>query len=363
MMCDVCKKEPREGIMQENFTVTEAEKDSASQAMRTVSEFEIMTAQHISVFLCRECFIKHVEKKRAGGTRWFMIWTALLLLFCLFLILGESSISLILFVAFLSVIPAFAIPVYRLVAKIAIEDLEKIRKAERGYYYNTWYMLVFKETAQVKAREKHHWDNLRVWTYEQWHAQVDAFLRRFTDVAGLLNAFNLAEGHWGTRELIVARLGLLCRDASGVNFNPAEMRSALKTIATLSAAESSRAAGNPTAQKCLLETQNLLDTLEETIPVDNVDVVELTRNNDISGLLTAFNLVREWKEREFIVVAFGVIRKNARSGVDYNPAEMASALRSIIDLCNAEKSGGSYKENCITHAEMLLSVLDQRSPA
>ena len=65
MICDVCKRDPNEGTIQEHLTVTEAEEDSPNQAIRTVSEFDIMTARDILVDICRECFIMRLEKKRA----------------------------------------------------------------------------------------------------------------------------------------------------------------------------------------------------------------------------------------------------------------------------------------------------------
>ncbi|MCJ7565433.1 MAG: hypothetical protein MUP52_12715 [Candidatus Aminicenantes bacterium] len=86
------------------------------------------------------------------------------------------------------------------------------------------------------------------------------------------------------------------------------------------------------------------------------DVAQFTRANDIAGLLRAFSLSANWETRELLVVALGIICRDARQGRDYSGDEMVNALRSIVELCTAESSGGTYRTNCIEHAQMLLST-------
>lgn len=84
------------------------------------------------------------------------------------------------------------------------------------------------------------------------------------------------------------------------------------------------------------------------------EIAELVRANNISGLLRAFSLADGWETRERVMVALGNVCRDAKVGTDYERSEMVSTLRSIIELCKAETSGGSYRENCIDHAQMLL---------
>jgi hypothetical protein len=83
-------------------------------------------------------------------------------------------------------------------------------------------------------------------------------------------------------------------------------------------------------------------------------IPELVRANNVSGLLRLFSLADGWETRESVVVALGNVCRDANEGTDYEGPEMVSALQSIIELCKAESSGGSYRENCIDHSEMLL---------
>jgi hypothetical protein len=74
---------------------------------------------------------------------------------------------------------------------------------------------------------------------------------------------------------------------------------------------------------------------------------------DIGILLSAFSL-GDWQTRELVMAAFGNICRDNMPGDDYDAAEMVSALRSIRALCSADSSGGSYRDNCLDHARMLL---------
>lgn len=87
-------------------------------------------------------------------------------------------------------------------------------------------------------------------------------------------------------------------------------------------------------------------------------IPELIRANSISGLLREFSLADSWETRELVVVALGNVCRDAKQGTDYERPEMVAALQSIIELCKAESSGGSYRENCIAHAQMLLKRFD-----
>ena len=74
---------------------------------------------------------------------------------------------------------------------------------------------------------------------------------------------------------------------------------------------------------------------------------------DLDVLLSAFSL-GDWQTRELVMAAFGNICRDNKPGEDYDTAEMVSALRSIRALCSADSTGGSYRQNCLDQARMLL---------
>lgn len=83
-------------------------------------------------------------------------------------------------------------------------------------------------------------------------------------------------------------------------------------------------------------------------------IAELTQTSDVRALIDVFSRSDSWQIRELVTVALGNICRDSRVNVDYRGTVMLSALRSVIDLCNAETSGGSYRTNCLDHARMLL---------
>jgi hypothetical protein len=83
---------------------------------------------------------------------------------------------------------------------------------------------------------------------------------------------------------------------------------------------------------------------------------------DIPILLSAFSL-GDWQTRELVMAALGNICRDNKAGEDYEAAEMVSALRSIEALCSADSTGGSYRQNCLDHARMLLGREELQLPA
>lgn len=84
------------------------------------------------------------------------------------------------------------------------------------------------------------------------------------------------------------------------------------------------------------------------------DIVKLTRTADVAGLLRAFSL-GNWETRELVAAAFGNVCRDSKPDVDYDRREMVAALRSIVDLCSADATGDTYRQNCLDHARMLLN--------
>lgn len=93
-------------------------------------------------------------------------------------------------------------------------------------------------------------------------------------------------------------------------------------------------------------------------PVTYEDIVLLTRARDIEGLKRAFSLAQDWNNREVIVVALQMIYKDTKTDASFQGKALASALKDIIMLCEAETSGGSYRENCIDSSKKLLACLE-----
>jgi hypothetical protein len=93
-------------------------------------------------------------------------------------------------------------------------------------------------------------------------------------------------------------------------------------------------------------------------PVTYEDIVLLTRAKDIEGLRRAFSLAPDWHNREVIVSALQMIYKDTKADADFQGKALASALKDIIMLCQAETSGGSYRENCLDGSQKLLAYLE-----
>lgn len=85
------------------------------------------------------------------------------------------------------------------------------------------------------------------------------------------------------------------------------------------------------------------------------EVVDLARRFDVFGLAKAFDRPQNpWDRREFIVAALGNLARDGRVGVDFRQEDMVAALQSVIARCRTLNDGGTYRENCIEHAEMIL---------
>jgi hypothetical protein len=83
-------------------------------------------------------------------------------------------------------------------------------------------------------------------------------------------------------------------------------------------------------------------------------IKELSDSSNVTGLLSAFSL-GDWQTRELVVAALGNICRDSSPDGGYDASEMTAALQSIRALCKADSTGGTYRQNCIDHAQMLLN--------
>ncbi|MFA5843871.1 MAG: hypothetical protein WC971_03470 [Coriobacteriia bacterium] len=96
---------------------------------------------------------------------------------------------------------------------------------------------------------------------------------------------------------------------------------------------------------------------------------EMAVGGDVAALTEAFSL-GDWDTRETVIVAFdkmlaakGTAARIGEHGDDPEVRRQArSALHDIVSLCRAERSGGSYRDNCIRTGERLLEGLDVEQP-
>ena len=81
--------------------------------------------------------------------------------------------------------------------------------------------------------------------------------------------------------------------------------------------------------------------------VNNEHLIELMIAGDVATIEKAFHYAADWNTREWTVNALRtmVLRK-----LDFDAETMEKALRGIVEVCNAEVGGGSYRTNCLQMA-------------
>ena len=84
---------------------------------------------------------------------------------------------------------------------------------------------------------------------------------------------------------------------------------------------------------------------------------EMIRSGDVKGIFDLFNKAGNWDTRETAVVALRNMVWD-RSNIEYNKDEMVKALKQIIEVCEFETSGGTYRTNCIDMAKGLLKEIE-----
>lgn len=96
--------------------------------------------------------------------------------------------------------------------------------------------------------------------------------------------------------------------------------------------------------------------------VDEHTLAEMVRRGDIQGLCALFAR-GDWDAREWAVAALQNIHQAKKGeGVDYDKSEMLNALKEIIQACEAETSGGTYRTACLENAQSLLKQLEKPEP-
>ena len=89
-------------------------------------------------------------------------------------------------------------------------------------------------------------------------------------------------------------------------------------------------------------------------------IAELIRYSDILGLRSVFNLAGTWQKRELVIVALGNLYRDSPQMNESQQAVLMSALKDIVELCKAETSGGTYRQNCLEHAQLLINRLKMK---
>ena len=86
-------------------------------------------------------------------------------------------------------------------------------------------------------------------------------------------------------------------------------------------------------------------------------VGKMMRSGDVEGIEKIFGYAADWNTREIAVNALQVMVLNK---VDFDINAMKDALSGIVEVCEAEVGGGTYKTNCLKMANGLLNDLRSR---
>lgn len=78
---------------------------------------------------------------------------------------------------------------------------------------------------------------------------------------------------------------------------------------------------------------------------------DMIRKGDVKGLSEGFQRAGNWDTREWAVVG---LERMLIDKVEFDKAEMIKALNDIIQVCEAEIGGGTYRTNCIEVAKRSL---------
>ena len=95
--------------------------------------------------------------------------------------------------------------------------------------------------------------------------------------------------------------------------------------------------------------------------IDEYVLAEMIKVCDVKGLSEDFQKAANWDTREWAIVALGNICGSKKAGVDYDKSEMIKTLKDIIEICKAERTGGTYRIACLENAEMLLEKLEGKT--
>jgi hypothetical protein len=84
------------------------------------------------------------------------------------------------------------------------------------------------------------------------------------------------------------------------------------------------------------------------------EIGNMVREGDVAGLSSAFQRAGDWDTRETIVVS---LQQLASGSIQADRAELIDALSGIVQVCEAEVGGGSYRQNCLEASKAMLAEL------
>ncbi|GAI80829.1 unnamed protein product, partial [marine sediment metagenome] len=87
---------------------------------------------------------------------------------------------------------------------------------------------------------------------------------------------------------------------------------------------------------------------------------EMIETSDVRGLSEVFQKAENWDTREWAVVTLGHICRDKRAEIDYDKLEMIKTLKDIVQVCEAERTGGTYRTACLENARMFLEGLREK---
>jgi len=92
----------------------------------------------------------------------------------------------------------------------------------------------------------------------------------------------------------------------------------------------------------------------KTRRVDEYVLAGMVRTGDIKGLSEAFQKAGDWDTREWVVVA---LQNMVINRIEYDKADMIEGLKEMIEVCEGERTGGTYRTNCLDMARRLLQKI------
>jgi hypothetical protein len=83
----------------------------------------------------------------------------------------------------------------------------------------------------------------------------------------------------------------------------------------------------------------------------------MTKSGNIKEVFDTFNRAGNWDTREWAVVSLQNMISD--DSIEYNKKEMVNALKQIVELCELETGGGTYRTSCLDTSKRLLKKIEK----
>jgi len=195
--CDLCKEQKKEKTI--DYVVVTAEEtgesDRVGNYVKTVQSYN--NVKNVDVSICKECLVKQINLKTKNGIRFLIIATIVVLIFFIWMIIGEADSGFLTFIGIINMFFLIATLLFWLVMKQAVMIIENDMIKWKGYYAFNWFIPFFKQTALLKVNSEYdtslqgqiwntrplgdmipkQWNYIMAFTEEQWENIKEASKR------------------------------------------------------------------------------------------------------------------------------------------------------------------------------------------